>query len=43
LEATLEELKAFEENMLNDIWIRKRQSGCVREMNLQKIIQGNEL
>jgi len=36
LEATLEELKAFEKDMLNDIWIRKRQSGCVRDMNLQK-------
>jgi hypothetical protein len=36
LEATLEELKAFEKDMLNDIWTRKRQSDCVRDMNLQK-------
>jgi len=36
LEATLKELKAFEKDMLNDIWTRKRQCGCVRDMNLQK-------
>jgi hypothetical protein len=36
LEATLEELKAFEKDILNDIWTRKRQSGSVRDMDLQK-------
>jgi hypothetical protein len=35
LEATLKELKAFEKDMLIDIWTRKRQGGCVRDMNLQ--------
>jgi hypothetical protein len=43
LEAALEELKAFEKDMLNDIWTRKRQSGCVKDTNLQKNIQGTEL
>jgi hypothetical protein len=36
LEITLTKLKAFEKDMLNDIWTRKRQSECVRDMNLQK-------